>query len=413
MQRKPLCGVRILDLTNLFTGPYCTMILAALGAEVIQIERPNTGNLMRHNPPFFGPDGLSMERRSDDDISLVMLKRGRNKKSLTLNLKKERGKQIFKDLVRVSDVVIENFSYGVMRRLNLDYECLKAIKKDIVYCSITGFGHDSNYKDKSSYDIVGQAMSGFMAVTGMPDGPPMSAGILLGDALPALFSTIAILAALHHKRATGEGQFLDIAQRDCLTAFIFDDAFDVYDQLEMPKRVGNRSQRLAPYNAYKATDGYVVLGVVTQKDFYNLLKVIGRPDLKDDFRFSNHRLRLQHVDEIDEIVSTWVASKTKAEAVASLTKGSIPCGPVMEVDELKNDPDLRRRKMLLDLIHPTEGSLKGIAGPGLPIKMSSCPISFDDPAPVLGQDNREILSSLLGIDPNKLQQLKKDEVIGC
>ena len=410
-RRRPLTGVRILDLTNLYTGPYCTMILAGLGAEIIQIERPGIGNLIRNNAPFVGPKGISMERKTPEDMTLIMLKRGRDKKSITLNLKTHKGKQIFKDLVKISDVVIENFTYGVMQRLGLAYEDLKPLNPGIVYCSITGFGHESLNRERGSYDIVGQAMSGFMAVTGSPDGPPMSAGILLGDALPAIFSALGIMAALYHKKQTGQGQKIDMAQRDCLLALICDEAFEIYEKIGLPLRVGNRTQRFAPYNAYETKDGYVVFGVVTEEQFQNLLRVIGREELIGDPRYASHPKRLKVVDELDEIILQWSRTKKKDEAVDALLQRKIPCGPVLEINELGNDPDLERRKMLVDLIHPTLGVIEGVKGPGFPIKLSECPHDFDQPAPYLGQHNEEIYGDLLGYDETAIEKLRNTKVI--
>ncbi len=411
MKRRALEGVRILDLTNYFAGPFCTMTLAGLGAEIIQVERPGIGNPLRNNPPMAGRQGLSMEKRDPEDLSVVMLNRGRNKKSVTLNLKHARGRQIFLDLAGKSDVVIENFSFGYMKKLQLSYEDIRMANPAIIYCSITGFGHIGPYREKRAYDLIAQAMSGFMDVTGTEGGPPLSAGIAVGDAIPALNAVIGIISALYHKKVTGEGQKVDISMQDCLFAMVYDEAFDVLKRLGLPVRTGNRSQRIAPFSAYEAKDGYFVLGVITDDQFHNLLKAIGREDLIEDPRYDDRAKRLERVDEIDGVISEWAIKKTKTEAVDTLLDNRIAAGPVMEIEELLEDPHLREREMVVDLLHPRLGVLDNVKGPGFPIKLSGCLHGYDRTAPMLGDDNREIYGKLLGFDEETLETLKQEKII--
>jgi len=411
MNQRPLHGVRILDLTNYFAGPFCTMMLAALGAEVIQVERPDIGNPIRNNPPLAGAHGVDMERKSPEDLSMIMLKRGRNKKSISLDVRKSEGKNIFLDLVKVSDVVIENFSYGTTERLGLSYENLRRVNPAIIYCSISGFGHEGPNRNRVAYDSLAQAMSGFMEVTGFPDGPPTRAGVAIGDAIPGLNGVIGILAALYHKKKTGAGQKVDISMQDCLFTIVFDEAFDVLRHLGLPCRVGNRFQRLAPYNAYRAKDGYFVAGVIGDDQFNNLLTAIGRQDLIGNPSYDTRPKRVKMVDEIDEIISDWARGRTKEEAVEALLNMRVPAGPVMNVDELKQDKHLQARKMVVDLIHPTLGRLKDIKGPGFPIKLSECPHDYDRPSPMLGAENEEIYKDLLGLDEPTLKNLRKNKII--
>jgi len=411
MNNRPFEGVRILDLTNYFAGPFCTMYLAALGAEVIQVELPGIGNPLRNNPPMAGPRGTSMEKQTPEDLSVVMLKRGRNKKSITLNLKHPKGRQIFLDLAEKSDVVIENFSYGYMKKLDLSYEDVKLANPAIIYCCITGFGHEGPLRERRSFDLIAQAMSGLMDITGFPDGPPLSAGIAIGDAIPALNAVIGIISALYHKKGTGQGQKVDISMQDCLFAMVFDEAFDVLKRLGLPVRTGNRSQRIAPFNAYEANDGYFVLGVITDDQFHNLLKAIDREDLIGDPRYDNRPKRLEKVDEIDGIISEWAITRTKKEAVDTLLSNRIAAGPVMEIEELIDDPHLRARKMVVDIAHPKLGISKGVIGPGFPIKLSECPHDYDSIAPMLGDDNQEVYGGLLGFDTTALEKLRQEKVI--
>lgn len=411
MKLRPLQGVRVLDLTSYYVGPFCTMLLGGLGAEVIHVERPGTGNPIRLNPPFTGPLGVSMEKKTPEDMSLLILKRARNKKSITLDLRAPQGREIFLNLVKISDVVVENFSYGVMERMNLSYEELKKVNSGIIYCCITGFGHEGPNRERVAYDIVAQAMSGFMDVTGFPDGPPTSAGVAIGDAIPALFAAIGIISAQYHKKQTGQGQKVDISMQDCLFAMVFDEAFDVLKKLGLPIRTGNRFKRLAPYNSYKVKDGYIVLGIISDEQFENLLKTIGREDLMGDPRYDNRSKRIQRVDELDEVIAQWSQKKTKKEAVEELLKNRVPSGPVMDIDELMVDPQLLARRMVVDLVHPKLGSVEA-KGPGFPIKLSESPDDYDQPAPLLGQNNQEIFGGLLGLDDMALQRLREEKVIG-
>ncbi len=411
MTTRPLHGVRILDLTNYFAGPFCTMILAGLGAEIIHVERPGIGNPIRINPPFIGPQGIGIEKRTPEDMSLLVLKRARNKKSITLDLRGPKGREIFLNLAKISNLGVENYSYGVMERMHLSYEELKKVNPAIIYCAITGFGHEGPYRDRVAYDIVAQAMSGFMDVTGFPDGPPTCAGIAVGDAIPGIFAAIGIISAQYHKKQTGQGQKVDISMQDCLFAMVFDEAFDVLKKLGLPIRTGNRFKRLAPYNSYKTKDGYIVLGIISDEQFESLLKTIGREDLIGHPRYDNRYKRLQQVDELDQIITEWSLKMTKKEAVEELIKNRVPSGPVMGIDELMEDPQLLARKMVVDLVHPKLDSVKA-KGPGFPIKFSESPDDYDQPAPLLGQNNQEVYGGLLGMDDKTFQVLKEEKVIG-
>jgi len=411
MNTRPLRDVRILDLTDYFAGPFGTMILSGLGSEVIQVERREIGNTMRNNPPLIGTHGLCMKKKSAEDMSLISLKRGRNKKSITLDIRTPKGKALFLDLVKISDVVIENFSYGVMDRLNLSYEDLIKVNESIIYCSISGFGRKGPNKKRVAYDIVAQAMSGFMEVTGFPDSPPLKAGIMIGDAIPGLFSVIGIISAIYQKNQTGQGQKIDISMQDCLLSLVYDEGFDALKQLGIPARVGNRNQRLAPYNSFEAKDGYFVLGAVSNEQFENLLRTIERDELISDPHYDSVYKRAERGDEIDELISQWARTKTKLDAVEALLNNHVPAGPVLAIDELIEDPHLSAHKMVVDLVHPTLGVLEGVNGPGFPIKFSGCPDDYDQAAPMLGQNNQEVYGKLLGLNEETLYKLKEDKII--
>jgi crotonobetainyl-CoA:carnitine CoA-transferase CaiB-like acyl-CoA transferase len=352
-----------------------------------------------------------MDRKFPEDMSMIMLKRGRNKKSITLDITKPEGRRIFLGLARLSDVVIENFSYGRMEKLKLSYDNLREVNESIIFCSISGFGREGPNKERVAYDIIAQAMSGFMDITGFPDGPPTSAGVAMGDAVPGLNAVIGVTAALYHKKQTGQGQKIDVSMQDCLLAIVYDEAFDVLKELGLPGRVGNRFQRLAPYNSYEAKDGYFVTGVIGDDQFNNLLEAIGREDLIGDPRYDTRPKRVRMVDELDEIISKWASTITKDEAVNRLLSMKVPAGPVMNIDEIKEDEHLHARNMIVDLVHPTLGVLQDVKGPGFPIKFSKCLDEFDRGAPMMGADNQDIYGSLLGFDEKTMSELEKKKII--
>jgi crotonobetainyl-CoA:carnitine CoA-transferase CaiB-like acyl-CoA transferase len=354
---------------------------------------------------------MSMQKQTPDDLSVVMLKRGRNKKSVTLNLRHSEGRRLFLDLAAKADVIIENFSYGYMNRLKLSYEDIRQANPAIIYCCITGFGHEGPKRERRSFDLIAQAMSGFMDVTGAQDGPPLSAGIAVGDAVPSLNAVIGIISALYHKKATGEGQKVDISMQDCLFAMVYDEAFDVLKRLGLPVRTGNRSQRIAPFSAYEASDGWFALGVITDEQFHILLKAIGREDLVGDSRYDSKAKRFERVDEVDGIISEWARTISKNEAVETLLENRVPAGPVMDIEELLEDPHLHARNMVQDLVHPRLGIVEGAKAPGFPIRFSGCSSNYERPAPMLGDDNREIYSDLLGLDEETLDRLKREKII--
>lgn len=409
--KKPLEGVRILDLTTFLSGPYAMMIAAYLGAEVIKVERPRTGDPVRANPPYSGPDGIVFEKRDDRDLSFSMLKRGRGKKSITLNLQTDKGKGICKELVQRVDVVAENFAPGVMDRLGIGYGELKKIKPEIIFCSISGFGQDGPYKNLPAFDPVVQGMSGVMEVTGYPENPPVRMGLAGGDQVAALYLVIGLLSALRYREKTGQGQAVDISMMDSLFSLLFDEALDVYVDRGIPIRTGNRRLRLTPFNSYRAKDGYVVICTGSDVHWVNLLKAMGREDLLEDPRYKMQDLRMKNADEVDALVESWTTGKEKREAVEILRKNGVASGIVATIPEVLQDPQLNFRGMVTDLLHPEFGKVEGAVGHGVPIKLSASAGGFDRPGPYLGAHNEEIYCGWLGRSPEDLKQWKKEGVI--
>jgi len=383
-----LDGVRVIDLTAYLSGPFVGLNLAAMGAEVIKIERPKIGDPCRWNPPYAGPEGVGYEKKTDTDVSLIYLKRNRGKKSIFLNMQKDEGKEIFQRLVEKGDVVIENFAPGVMERLGFGYPKLKQVNPKIIYCSISGYGQDGPYRDRTAFDLTIQASSGIMGVTGFPDGPPTRCGAWIGDMIPAMYGISAILAALFSREKTGKGERIDISMQDGCFSMIMDEALDFHLSVGIPMRTGNRNPRLAPWNTYPAKDGYVIICVANNAQWESFL----------------------NSDDVEEIVLDWLKPLTKEEALRRLREKKVPCDPVPEIDEVFNDPQLNHRGMIQELLHPLTGGT-GIKAAGFPIHFTEHQAGLQDPAPYPGQHSEEIYKGLLGISQEELEKLKEGGII--
>jgi crotonobetainyl-CoA:carnitine CoA-transferase CaiB-like acyl-CoA transferase len=407
---KHLDGIRVIDLTAYLAGPFVTLNLAAMGAEVIKIERPQVGDPCRWNPPFAGPEGINHESKSDNDISLLYLKRNRNKKSIFLNLRNQKGKDILKKLIELGDIVVENFAPGTMERLGFDYADCKAINPRIIYCSISGYGQSGPYKDRTAFDLTIQATSGIMGVTGFPDSPPTRCGAWIGDMIPALYGTCGILAALHSRERTGEGEKIDISMQDSCFSMIMDEALDLHLAMGIPMRTGNRNPRLAPWDAFPAQDGYVIICVASNAQWQAFVEAIGRQELKDDPRFSSPYGRFKNSNEVDEIVREWLRGLTKEEALLRLREKGVPCDPVPEIDEVFQDAQLSYRRMIKELLHPVSGNT-GVKTAGFPITFSERPGELSRSAPQPGQHNEEIYHGLLGISKEEMANLREEGII--
>ncbi len=408
---KSLEGIRVLDLTQYLAGPQATLFLAGLGAEVIRINNPGAKDPVADSPPYAGPKGVSFQKQTDDDIGIAYLKRARNKKSITLNIKDPRGRELFMRLVESSDVLVENFGPGVTKRLGIDYPSLKERRADLVYCAISSYGATGPDSDMKGYDAVVQAAAGLMNLTGFPDGPPIKAGSALGDSLGGTFAFGGIMTALFHRERTGEGQFIDISMADCLFSLIFDEPMDCYEELGLPERMGNRIMRLSPFNSYPAKDGWLIIATGTDIHWRDLLKAIGRGDLIGDPRYADMTGRLENNEEIDEIIAAWTKERETAEAVSRLRKGGVICGPVRNIRDILAWPHLRERGMIGELPHPRLGTVPGVHAQGFPFKLEKSPGGYERPAPLIGEHNAEILGGLLGIDLAELEQLKKGGIL--
>jgi len=393
-----LNGIRVLDLTRVLAGPFCTMLLGDMGAEIIKIEVPGQGDDSRRYPPFIGKE------------SAYFMNLNRNKKSVVLNLKHPKAKAIFLDLVERSDVVIENFRPGTMEKLGLGYDTLKARNSRIVYSCISGFGHSGPYKNLPGYDIIGQAMGGIMSITGWPNSPPTRTGTAIADVLAGLSACIGILTSLLAVRNGRTGQKVDIALVDSVVS-----AMETIIQIYLvenrePQRTGNRYEFIYPYDTFKAQDGWVIIAVGNNKLWETFCNAINRPDLLANLAFHDNYDRVKGHQEVKRIVENWTEKKNVREIVDFLLARKIPCAPIYSVKEVVEDEHIAKaRRMIREVEHPIAGPVKVI---GSPVNLSETPPEVNSPAPILGQHTESTLRDILGLMPDELSSLKDENAIG-
>ena len=408
--KKPLEGIRIVDLTAWLSGPYTTQIMAHLGAEVIKIEKHDGGDAVRNNGPYYGPNGITLKRTDPRDISLCILKRSRGKKSVSLNLKSEQGKDILRKLIATADVVAENFLPGTMEKLGFGYEELKKIKSDIILGSCSGFGQTGPYKNLAAFDPVVEAMSGVMEVTGYAEHAPVRLGVAGGDLVSALYLVIGLQAALRYRDITGKGQHVDVSMLDSLFSFLMEESLDVFLDNDIPIRTGNRRLRLTPFNSYECKDGHAVICSAADSHWVGLCKAMGRDDLVKDPRCEKLDYRQANADFVDNTVEAWTKTLTKKEVVEKVRAVGVASGEVATIPEVLSDPQLKHRGMIADLYHPEFGKVIGAVGHDFPFRFSDAEIGFELPGGYLGAQNEEVLCSL-GYSQEDLRKLKEDGII--
>ena len=393
---KALEGVRVLDLTRMLAGPFATMILGDLGAEVIKIEDPKDGDPTREIGPFFV-----------DGMSAYFISINRNKKSLTLNLKTEKGRQIFYELVKKSDIVIDNFRPGVHERLGIEYEKLKELNPRIICCSISAYGNEGPKRDHPAFDLAIQAYSGAMSVTGERDGAPVRMGIPIGDLAGGLYGAISVLAALHRRERTGEGCRIELSLLDCTFSLL---TYMVQYYLSagyVTERVGSGHPSIVPYQAYQTKDGYLVIAVFTERIWEKFCEAIGMKDLAKDPRFENNSKRVENRDELDKILKEKFLEKTTDEWIQILNSNGVPCSPINTIDRVVEDEQIKLRNMIVEFVHPSYGKVKTM---GTPVKIEGEKEEFA-PAPELGEHTVEILRNVLEMPPEKIEELKKEGIV--
>ena len=395
-------NLTVLDLTRVLAGPFCTMMLADMGANVIKIEVPTGGDDTRTYPPF-REKNLNGQRES-----LYFANINRNKKGVTLNLKAPEGKAIFKELVKKADIVVENYRPGVMDKLGLGYDVLKEINPRLIYAAVSGFGCYGPYHLRPGYDILAQAMGGMMAITGPRGGEPTRAGSALGDMLGGLHVTIGILAAVNARTITGKGQRVDVSLMDSIIAATENTALKYLESGQIPPRMGNRYAAVSPYDAFKVKDGVIIIAAGNQKLYEKLCtEVLHRPDMITDPRFVDMPGRLENQDAIQEVIEDTLKDYTMEEATQLVLSKGIPAGPILNIKQILEDPHVKEREMFVEMDHPTLGR---ITVNGCAIKLMDTKPSVRTPAPQLGQDNKAIYKGMLGMSEEEFAALHEKAV---
>ena len=394
---KALQDIQVLDLTRALAGPFCTLMLGDYGADVVKIEIPKTGDDTRHwGPPFIGEE------------SAYFLSINRNKRSLTLNFKESEAIQIFLKLVQKADVVVENFTPGVMKRFGLDYESVKAINPSIIYCSISGFGQDGPYQNRPAYDQIMQGVSGLMSITGEPDGEPQKVGIAVSDIGAGMWAAFAVMTALHHRTNSGDGQHIDISMLDAQVAWMTYQAAYFFANEEPPKRLGAAHPTLVPYQAFMSQDGkYVNVAVGSERLWDRFCEGIGKMDLKDNPNFAQNGDRVRNRSILVPLLQEYFLTQPAKHWLDALQAVNVPAGPINDLADVFSDPQILHREMLVEIPHPI---LKSIKQTGFPLKFSVTPGSFDRHPPLLGEHNKEILNSI-GYSNEEIDGLTKNSVI--
>ncbi len=392
-----LDGVVVLDLSRIMAGPFCSQILGDLGAEVIKVERPGLGDDTRAwGPPFIAGE------------STYYLSINRNKKSVTINLKSEKGVEIIKEMVKKSDILLENFPPGTMERYGLDYEALREINPGLIFCSITGYGPDGPYKNRTGYDLVASAVGGLMSITGEQDGRPVKVGLAITDVVTGLYAHGAIMAALHARSKSGKGQRIDVSLLEAQVAALINSASGYLNSGKIPKRWGTAHESIVPYESFQTKDKEIIIAAGNDKIFVCLCKVLGIPDLAQDPKFSTNKARVKNRKELIPLLNAETVKKTADEWIQIFEKNGIPSGPINNMKEVFDDPQVLHRGMLLEMPHPTA---KKIRVAGIPVKYSETKAEARLHPPLLGEHTEEILKKYLGYDDRKIGQLRKEAVI--
>jgi len=394
---EALLGIRVLDMTRVLAGPFCTMLLADMGAEIIKLEIPGKGDDSREFPPF------------KDGESLYYINLNRGKQSITLNLKTPEGKRVFLDLVKKCDVLLENFRPGTMERLGLDYDKLREVNPRLVYAAISGFGQTGPYRERPGYDIIGQAMGGLMSVTGWPSGPPTRSGTAIGDVLSALFCSVGILSALNIRGRTGIGQFVDVSLVDSVYAAMENIPQRYFVEGLIPERLGNRYEFVYPYDSFVAKDGYVIIGIANDAIWSRFLTCTSLSILGDDERFTDNPKRVENHEALKVLIEEWTKKRKVEDIVKLLSENRIPSCPIYDLKQASEDHHIANaRGMVVNVEQPRLGSLRL---QGNPIKMSMTDPKPRGPAPSLGGDNQNVFTKLLGYSEEEFQRLKREGVI--
>jgi crotonobetainyl-CoA:carnitine CoA-transferase CaiB-like acyl-CoA transferase len=397
-----LSGLRVLDLSRILAGPWATQLLADLGAEVIKIEKPGDGDDTRGwGPPFV------VGENAEDLFSAYFLAANRGKKSVEVDFASPGGRELVTRLARSSDVLVENFKVGGLKRLGLDFDTLSAVNPRLIYCSISGFGQTGPYKDRPGYDLLVQAMGGLMSITGAPDGEPMKVGVAVADIFTGLYATVAILAAFNERQTSGKGQHIDLALLDVQVATLANQGMNFLTSGKAPRRLGNAHPNIAPYQAFATSDGHIVVAVGNDAQFQRFAAILGLPELSADPRFRTNADRVRYRADLIDVLAARIRMFGKAELLRALEAGLIPVGPINEMHEVFADPQIAARNLLVEQsLAPGRPVTRMI---GNPIRFSRTPITYGDAPPRLGAHTVELLRGEFGIPDARSGQPVKQE----
>ncbi len=403
-----LSHIRVLDLTRVLAGPWCAQTLADFGADVIKVERPGAGDDTRH----WGPPYLKDADGADTAEAAYYLAANRNKRSVTIDIATPEGQRIVRELAAQSDVVLENYKVGQLKKYGLDYDALRAVKPDLVYCSVTGFGQTGPYAHRAGYDFIVQGIGGFMSITGErdgePGGGPQKAGVAIADLATGLYSTIAVLAALAHRDRTGEGQYIDMALLDVQVALLANMNTNFLASGKPPVRWGNAHPNIVPYQTFQTSDGWIIVAVGNDGQFRKFVEAGGRPELADDERFATNPSRVRHRDTLVPILAEMVKARGKADWIGALEAAGVPCGPINDLDEVFDNEQVVARGMQVALPHPCGADVKLVRNP---IRMSATPPDARTAPPLLGAQTEEVLRDMLAYDDERIAALKAKQAI--
>lgn len=408
LQKKALGHIRILDLTRVLAGPWCAQNFADLGAEVIKVERPGNGDDTRS----WGPPYLRDQNGDNTTEAAYYLAANRGKQAITVDISTPEGQEIIRKLAAQSDVVLENYKVGQLKKYGLDYASLKEVKPDLIYCSITGFGQDGPYAHRAGYDFIVQGMGGFMSLTGerddLPGGGPQKAGVAIADLMTGMYATIAVMAALTHRDRTGEGQYIDMALLDVQVAMLANMNTNYLASGKPPVRWGNAHPNIVPYQTFATSDGHIIVAAGNDGQYKKFVAAGGEEQLATDERFCTNPARVANREVLIPLLADMVKRKSRQEWIALLEDAGVPCGPINRLDDVFNDPQVKARGMQITLPHPSAGSVKLV---GSPMKLSATPPDYQSPPPLLGQHTDQILKSVLGYDDEQLSQLRRRGII--